>query len=348
MSDKVFYSWQSDLPNSTNRGFIQEALEKAAKAIRNDDSIEVEPVIDRDTQGIGGSPDIASTIFDKIEQAKVFVCDVSFITPAASEGRLTPNPNVLLELGYALKVIGAHRIIMVMNTAYGKIEDLPFDLRLKRVLPYSMKAENRDRAPERGNLSRMLESGLRTIFDSLKKEMPGEVIQPSSSTSSFLEVEKQRQTLRNQLRVEVDQNLLFLREYKERLFKKIPTSGNMPPTPLYNFADLQIPTWSRTLWQTYIGQAAEVLSGSEFQKVLSMYSQLDKISGIRASYQECKLEEKEIPAKKSDLIRRNMANSSMWNSLAEHERNVTHRRNLVWMEMIEVFEKTLGTGNPII
>ena len=47
----VFYSWQSDLPNRTNRSFIQQALENIAKSIRADDSIDVEPVIDRDTQG---------------------------------------------------------------------------------------------------------------------------------------------------------------------------------------------------------------------------------------------------------------------------------------------------------
>lgn len=60
---KVFYSWQSDLPNSTNRGFIEKALENAVKLIHNDESIEVEPVIDRDTVGVPGSPDIANTIF---------------------------------------------------------------------------------------------------------------------------------------------------------------------------------------------------------------------------------------------------------------------------------------------
>jgi hypothetical protein len=67
MNCKIFYSWQSDLANATNRGFIEKALENAAKFIRNDDSIKVEPVIDRDTKDVPGSPDIAHTIFDKIE-----------------------------------------------------------------------------------------------------------------------------------------------------------------------------------------------------------------------------------------------------------------------------------------
>src|SRR5262245_55083696 len=81
VSDKVFYSWQADLPGSANRNFILTALEAAAKAIRRDDSIEVEPVIDRDTQGLAGCPDIGAAIFSKIEQAQVFVCDVSIVSP---------------------------------------------------------------------------------------------------------------------------------------------------------------------------------------------------------------------------------------------------------------------------
>ena len=97
----VFYSWQSDLPNKTNRSFIEDALEKAAKAIRDDDSIQVEPVIDRDTVGVAGSPEISKTIFSKIDQAKVFVCDISIINSGA-DARLAPNPNVLIEPGYAL------------------------------------------------------------------------------------------------------------------------------------------------------------------------------------------------------------------------------------------------------
>lgn len=101
-----FYSWQSDLPNATNRGFIQTALERAVASIHNDDSIEIEPVIDRDTIGVPGSPDITSTIFTKIEQAQVFVCDVSLINLESSDSRKTPNPNVLIELGYALKALG--------------------------------------------------------------------------------------------------------------------------------------------------------------------------------------------------------------------------------------------------
>mgnify|MGYP003864197605 CR=1 FL=1 len=94
----IFYSWQSDLPNPTNRGFIQDALENVATAIASDNTVAVEPVVDRDTQGVAGAPDIASTIFAKITAADVFVADISIISHP-KDGRATPNPNVLIELG---------------------------------------------------------------------------------------------------------------------------------------------------------------------------------------------------------------------------------------------------------
>src|ERR1039458_3938628 len=108
----VFYSWQSDLPNSVNRGFIQSALEQAATTIAADNTVAIEPVVDRDTQNVPGSPDIASTIFTKIASADIFVADVSIVTRAEMM-RPAPNPNVLIELGYALKALGPERVILV-------------------------------------------------------------------------------------------------------------------------------------------------------------------------------------------------------------------------------------------
>ena len=94
MASTIFYSWQSDLSNATNHGFIQTALERAARSIRDDTSIHVEPVVDRDTAGVPGSPDIATTILQKIDDCDVFVCDVSIIN-SGQDQRPTPNPNVL-------------------------------------------------------------------------------------------------------------------------------------------------------------------------------------------------------------------------------------------------------------
>ncbi len=184
MPSIIFYSWQSDLPNATNRGFIARALETATKSIRADDSITVEPVVDRDTAGVPGSPDIATTIFQKIEGAAVFVCDVSIIN-SDSDCRPTPNPNVLIELGYAKKALGTDRVLMIMNTAFGGPEKLPFDLRMRRVITYEALADQTDRSSERKKLETSLENALRAILMS-GENAAGEQVEPESVTKQLI------------------------------------------------------------------------------------------------------------------------------------------------------------------
>ncbi len=163
---KIFYSWQKDRPNASNRGFIEQALENVAQKLRNDRTLDIEPNIDRDTVGVPGSPEIVSTIFSKIEQADIFVCDISIINGANSK-RPTPNPNVLVELGYALKALGENRLILILNSAYGEVEKLPFDLRSRRVLTYFTPAITNDRATERRKLEVSLEQAIRAIHPRL-------------------------------------------------------------------------------------------------------------------------------------------------------------------------------------
>ena len=169
MELRIFYSWQSDRPNATNRTFIQDALEKAVKSIRKDDSITVEPVIDRDTKDVGGAPDISRTILEKIENAAVFVGDVSIVTEADAD-RPSPNPNVLIELGYAFKALTHKRTLMVMNTAFGVPEKLPFDLRQRRAVSYSVAQGSTDKATERRKLSQELERHLRVIIEEIEEQ----------------------------------------------------------------------------------------------------------------------------------------------------------------------------------
>ena len=121
MKFTIFYSWQSDLPNNTNRGFLESVLEKAINHIGNDQTFEIEASIDRDTQGTPGSPNISQTIIDKIKSCDVFVADISIVTGAKEQGqRLSPNPNVLIELGYAISSLGWEKIILFCNELYKK------------------------------------------------------------------------------------------------------------------------------------------------------------------------------------------------------------------------------------
>lgn len=137
----VFYSWQSWTDGGANRNFIEDCLERAIKEIRKDDSLRLDPVIDRDTQGVPGSADIANTIFGKVAEADVFVADVSFVQGTESPRR-TPNPNVLVELGFALSKLGEAKVICILNIATGQVEDLPFDIRGRSVVTYELRPKS--------------------------------------------------------------------------------------------------------------------------------------------------------------------------------------------------------------
>jgi hypothetical protein len=165
MEKRIFYSWQSDLPNNSNRGFIHTALEKAIQEINADDDFSLIPFLDRDTAGISGSPDISGSIFDKIRNSDTFVCDVSIVNSHAGDlARPSPNPNVLIELGYAIGVLDWSRIILIMNEHFGDVGMLPFDLRGRRVLVYSMDPGSPEKAPERNKVSSILKSGVMDIL----------------------------------------------------------------------------------------------------------------------------------------------------------------------------------------
>ncbi len=140
---KIFYSWQSDLPGNQTRSVIQDSIESVVRTMR--DTVEI--IADRDTKGEYGSPDIVETIFKKIDECDIFIADVSIINkyyPIDEEGqpieavKTTPNPNVLIELGYAAHVVGWENIICILNTDFGEIEELPFDIRQRRLTPYSL------------------------------------------------------------------------------------------------------------------------------------------------------------------------------------------------------------------
>ena len=97
---------------------------------------------DRDTKDELGSPDIRTSIFNKINHSKFFICDISI-----NENQM-PNPNVLIELGYAIKTLGWSKIICLFNSQTGKIEDLPFDINHNRVTAYTPNSENKKRISE--------------------------------------------------------------------------------------------------------------------------------------------------------------------------------------------------------
>ena len=137
MTHNIFYSWQSDIDVSDNKNYIEKCLRRAISRLSNDIDFSIYLDIDKATNKRVGTIDISDSIFKKINTSKIFVADVSIINFRTKKYKKTPNPNVLIELGYAARTLGWENIICVFNTKYGTPEMLPFDLRNRRVLLYN-------------------------------------------------------------------------------------------------------------------------------------------------------------------------------------------------------------------
>ena len=237
MPATVFYSWQSDSDKKVNRNFIEDALKKAIKqlhrnedvfsALRDDNSVE----LDKDTQGVPGSPPIVDTIFEKISNAAVFVPDLTFVGMSSS-GRALPNPNVLIEYGWALKAIGHGRIVPVMNTAAGAptAETMPFDMRhLRHPITYHLSEtdEPEQRQKVKAELAKNLERALAAVF----KQMPADnadvnafVGQPATFSPSAFWEKGETFSFRNERISIPDVPRMFLRLIPKKPLSSIETS----------------------------------------------------------------------------------------------------------------------------
>lgn len=130
---KIFYSWQSDIDENINRYFIFSALKEAKKIIENETGFDIE--IDQATRNIPGTPDITETIYKKIDECSIFLADITLINDKTAQKR-TPNPNVLIELGYAIRKPGFEKIILIFNNEFGIPKELPFDINHRRPMQY--------------------------------------------------------------------------------------------------------------------------------------------------------------------------------------------------------------------
>lgn len=171
MKKTVFWSWQSDLDARVTREVVRYALGEAIKLLSADIEEADRPMLTSDTQGVAGSPDIVATILAKIDEAAIFVGDVTPIATSAA-GKACANPNVLLEMGYANKALGTKRVIQVWNTAFegATVEKLPFDMR-GRSGPIAFELpEGADKATlrvVRDKLATRLAQALRLAFEQL-------------------------------------------------------------------------------------------------------------------------------------------------------------------------------------
>ena len=81
-------------------------------------------------------------------------------------GEARPNPNVLLEMGYAFGRIGFERVITVMNTAKCRPEELPIDFRNKRFpITYRLEPNQKDAEVVKANLAQELAAAIQAVVD---------------------------------------------------------------------------------------------------------------------------------------------------------------------------------------
>ena len=232
----VFYSWQSDISNRINRNFIEDALKKAIqsvskdfmvqKALRND---EIE--LDKDTKGVPGIPPIADVIFEKISKCAIFIPDLTFVGTSVS-GRPIPNPNVLIEYGWALKEVTHSRIISVMNTAFGEptAVNMPFDMRhLRNPITFHLKEDDTPelRSKVKAELSKSLAYAIELVIkggalDSLMAEpKPLDETPTTDNPSTFLARDEPFATIAS---IRSTEQKIFLPAVERIFLRLIPTT----------------------------------------------------------------------------------------------------------------------------
>jgi len=141
----VFYAWQSDVSENVNHYLIRSALKQAIKMLEEKHAISVE--YDEATRDAVGAVHIAEEIFKKIDSCVAFIADVTIVAKYGNAPvKYVPNSNVLVELGYAAKVLDWRCISLVFNNAFSKVDGipieyktaLPFDYGFRRVLHYDL------------------------------------------------------------------------------------------------------------------------------------------------------------------------------------------------------------------
>ena len=136
---KLFFSWQSE--DTKSRKLLDTALQNAIEAL-SDKGIILE--IDHSTLGESGIPSIDQTILRKIDSCDIFLAD---ITPVCNYQQIlgngsqvtkeVPNPNVLLELGYAMSALGVGYVIVTAHQGKWIPANMPFDINHRTIYSFT-------------------------------------------------------------------------------------------------------------------------------------------------------------------------------------------------------------------
>lgn len=173
MKQTIFYSWQSDI--AFNNQSIRDSLRAAITDMENIPGNPQFNLIDS-TSNLIGSTHIPESILRDIAASDIFICDLTIVGKGISNDRMIPNPNVLIELGYALSQLTWYRTIVIFNEHFGEVKrDLPFDIEKRSVLTAMIR--DKDDSNGRGLLKTKLKDWIqKIIYENPQK--PSRVIHP--------------------------------------------------------------------------------------------------------------------------------------------------------------------------
>lgn len=144
MTITIFYSWQSD--SQFNRKAILDAIRLAIIDIEKT-IVGLHIRIDEAVSNEVGSLHIPNNILQNITKADIYIGDLSVVGQAfeSKDGkyRQIANPNVLIELGYAISELTWNRIIILFNKHTGEFPTaLPFDIEKRSCSDFTIRTEN--------------------------------------------------------------------------------------------------------------------------------------------------------------------------------------------------------------
>ncbi len=136
MNIQIFYSWQSDI--EFNNKVIRDALKLSSIEIEN--KVASAKIDTKDSSSnLIGSTRIPEQILKDIAGSDIFVCDLTIIGKSDIKQRKISNPNVLIELGYAISKLSWERTIVLFNEHFGNFPaDLPFDIEKRSALSFKI------------------------------------------------------------------------------------------------------------------------------------------------------------------------------------------------------------------
>lgn len=216
MTITIFNSWQSDSPFNS-RG-IRTALRDSCNKLESQFA-GLHIRIDEATSNQIGSLHIPSSILQNISEADVFVVDLSTVGSTFDGKRKLQNPNVLIEVGYAISQLGWNRIVLLFNKVYGEFTDLPFDIEKRSCLDFKISNET-----DRNGIAQLRDSLTSRLADIIETD-------PEKPTLKTIVVDKKRENDINTIKriliwfpvLEMD---IFFKEAPDKVKRVLAKGGN--------------------------------------------------------------------------------------------------------------------------